>query len=101
MSLVVLLETDCAPGGVFTTKFRIVLHDLTHQMFDHLLADDAVLLARQFCNGLRNGVDHFICFSGDRLYLRRVCSRRRTARCRRLGVHARRDPGHRERPRRR
>ena len=64
LSLVPCLRPDCAFGGVFTTKFRIVLHDLTHQMLNHLLADDAILLARQFCNGLRDGVDHFLCFSG-------------------------------------
>jgi hypothetical protein len=58
------LRPDCALGGVFTTKFRIVLHDLTHQMFDHLLADDAILLARQFRDRLGKGVDRFICFSG-------------------------------------
>jgi hypothetical protein len=35
---------------------------LAHRLLDHLLADEAILLARQFCDGLRNGVDHFVGF---------------------------------------
>ena len=47
-------------GRLFTTKLRVVLHNLTHQMFDHLLADDAILLARQFCDRLRDRINYFI-----------------------------------------
>ena len=40
--------------------------DQCHPVFvlDHLLADDTILLARQFCDCLRDRVDHFICFTG-------------------------------------
>jgi hypothetical protein len=40
------------------------VHYLPHQLLDHLLADDAILLARQFCDCLRDRVDDFICFIG-------------------------------------
>jgi hypothetical protein len=33
-------------------------------MFDHLLAEDAILLARQFCDCLRDRSYYFICFNG-------------------------------------
>jgi hypothetical protein len=33
-------------------------------LFDHLLADEPILLARQFCDRLRDRVDDFICFVG-------------------------------------
>ena len=39
-------------------------HDLMHQMFDHLLSDEPILLARHFCDCLRDRVDHFIRFRG-------------------------------------
>jgi hypothetical protein len=38
-------------------KFGVVVHYLLHQMLNHLLLDDAALLARQFCDCLRNCVD--------------------------------------------
>jgi hypothetical protein len=41
-----------------------VVHYLPHQLLDHLLADDTILLARQFCDRLRYRVDHFICLAG-------------------------------------
>ena len=50
-------------GRLFAAKFGVVVHDLTHQMFDHSLADDPTLLARQFSDCLRDRVDHFIGFS--------------------------------------
>jgi hypothetical protein len=31
------------------------VHYLPHQLLDHLLADEAILLARQFCDCLRDG----------------------------------------------
>jgi hypothetical protein len=37
---------------------------LTHQLLNQLLADEAILLARQFCDCLRDRVDHFIFFIG-------------------------------------
>ena len=58
------MGSDCAPGGVFTAKLGVVVHYLPHQLLDHLLADDAILLARQFCDCLRDRVNDFICFRG-------------------------------------
>ena len=49
-------------GRLFTTKFSVVVRNLAHQLLDHLLPDDAILLAGQFCD--RDRVDHFICFIG-------------------------------------
>ena len=40
------------------------MHYSTHQVFDQLLADDAILLARQFCDYLRDRINDFICFIG-------------------------------------
>jgi hypothetical protein len=40
------------------------VHYLPHQLLDHVLADEAILLARQFCDCLRNRVDHLIGFIG-------------------------------------
>jgi hypothetical protein len=77
LSLVPCLRLDCARGYVFTTKFRIVLHDLMHQMFNHLLANEPILLARQFCNCLCDRVNDFIRFSSVDLV--------RPGRCRIIG----------------
>jgi hypothetical protein len=41
-----------------------MVHYLPHQLLDHLLADDTILLARQFRNRLRDRVDHFVSFTG-------------------------------------
>jgi hypothetical protein len=40
---------DCA-CRVFTAKLGVVVHNLAHQLLDHLLAHDPILLARQFCD---------------------------------------------------
>jgi hypothetical protein len=40
------------------------VHYLPHQVLDHLLPDDAILLARQFSDRLRDRINYFICFSG-------------------------------------
>ena len=45
-------------------KLGIITHDCMHQVFDHLLADDAILLACQFCDGLGDRVDHFVRLTG-------------------------------------
>ena len=50
-------------GRLFTAKLSVVLDNLMHQLFDHLLADEAILLACQFSDRLRDSVDDFICFS--------------------------------------
>ena len=57
------MRADCG-GRLFTAKLAVVVHYLPHQLLDHLLADDAILLARQFCDGLRDRVDDFIRFTG-------------------------------------
>jgi hypothetical protein len=44
LSLMPCLRLDCARGCVFTTKFRIVFHDLMHQIFDYLPAADEPIL---------------------------------------------------------
>jgi hypothetical protein len=40
------------------------VHNLAHQLLNHLLADDAILLARQFCDCLRDRINDVICFIG-------------------------------------
>ena len=60
---VLRVRGDCK-GRLFTTKFSVVVHNLAHQLLDHLLADDRILLARQFCDRLRDRINDFICFRG-------------------------------------
>ena len=48
---------------LFTAKLAVVAHNLAHQLFDHLLSDEPILLACHFCDCLRDSVDDFICFS--------------------------------------
>ena len=43
-------------------KLGVVVHYPPHQMLNHLLADDAILLACQFCDCLRDRINDFICF---------------------------------------
>ena len=57
------VRADCG-GRLFTAKLSVVVRYLPHQMFNHLLPDDAILLARQFRDCLRDRVDDFICFRG-------------------------------------
>ena len=57
------VRADCG-GRLFTAKLGVVVHYLPHQLHDHVLADEAILLARQFCDRLRDRVDHFIRFIG-------------------------------------
>ena len=57
------IRADCG-GRLFTAKLGVVMHYLPHQMLDQLPPDDAILLARQFCDRLRDRVDDFICFRG-------------------------------------
>ena len=58
---VLRVRADCG-GRLFTAKLGVVVHYLPHQMLNHLLPDDAILLARQFCDCLRDRVDDFVCF---------------------------------------
>ena len=51
-------------GHLFTAKLAVVVHYLSHQLLDHLLTDDPILLARQFCDCLRDRINNFICFRG-------------------------------------
>ena len=45
-------------------RTAVTLVPPSRQPLDHLLADEAILLARQFCDCLRDRVDDFICFRG-------------------------------------
>ena len=49
---------------LFLAKLGVMMHYLPHQLLNHLLADDAILLARQFCDCLRDRINDFICFRG-------------------------------------
>jgi hypothetical protein len=49
---------------VFSAKLAVMVHYLVHQLLDDLLTDDAILLARQFCDCFRDRINYFICFSG-------------------------------------
>ena len=57
------MRRDCT-CRVFTPKFSVVVHNLAHQLLNHLLTDDAILLAHQFCDCLRDRINYFISFSG-------------------------------------
>ena len=56
------VRADCG-GRLFTAKLSVVVHNLAHQLFDHLLANDAILLARQFCDCLRDRINDVIASS--------------------------------------
>ena len=60
---VLRVRADCG-GRLFTAKVAVVVHYLSHQLLDHLLTDDPILLARQFCDCLRDRINDFICFRG-------------------------------------
>ena len=60
---VLRVRADCG-GRLFTAKLGIVVHYLPHQLLDHLLANGAILLARQFCDCLRDRINDFIGFIG-------------------------------------
>ena len=57
------VRADCG-GHFFTAKLSVVVHYLPHQLLNHLLADDAILLARQFCDRLRDRINDVIGFIG-------------------------------------
>ena len=57
------VRADCG-GRLFTAKLGVVVHYLPHQLLDELLPDDAILLARQFCDCLRDRINDFIGFVG-------------------------------------
>jgi len=57
------MRRDCT-YRVFPAKLGVVVHYLSHQLLDHMLANDPILLARQFCDCLRDRINNFICFSG-------------------------------------
>ena len=46
-------RADCG-GRLFTAKLAVIVHYLLHQLLDHLLADNPILLALlDGCKGLR------------------------------------------------
>jgi hypothetical protein len=57
------VRTGCG-RGLLPAKLGIVVHYLPHQVLNHFLADEPVLLTCQFCDRLRDCVDDFIRFSG-------------------------------------
>jgi hypothetical protein len=59
---VLRVRADCG-GSLFTAKLPVAVHNLAHQLLDHLLAD-TILLACQFCDCLCDRVDDFIRFRG-------------------------------------
>jgi hypothetical protein len=73
LTSVLRVRADCG-GRVFPAKLGVVVHYLPHQQLDDLLADDAILLARQFCDCLRDRVDHFVGFTGIKFVI--ACCRR-------------------------
>ena len=52
-------RADCG-GRLFAAKLGVVIHNLAHQLLDHLLADEAILLARQFCDCLRGRIGAWV-----------------------------------------
>ncbi len=56
------MRADCG-GPLLPAKLRIVMLYPLHQLLDHSLAYEPVLLAGQFRNGLGDGVDDFVGFS--------------------------------------
>jgi hypothetical protein len=58
------MRRDYAVVGVFTAKLPVVVHYLPHQVFDDLLADEPILLARLFRDRLRDRINDFVCFRG-------------------------------------
>jgi hypothetical protein len=57
------VRTDCG-GRFFAAKLGVITYDCTHKVFDHLLPDRAILLARQLRDCLGDRVDDFVCFRG-------------------------------------
>ena len=60
---VLRVRADCG-HRLFAAKLPVVVHYLLHQVLDHLLADDAILLACQLSDRLRDRINDFICFRG-------------------------------------
>jgi hypothetical protein len=60
---VLRVRADCG-DRLFTAKLGVVVHYLSHQPLNHMLADDPILLACWFCDFLCDRVDDFIGFSG-------------------------------------
>ena len=62
-----LLSVHCVGancgGRLFTTKLPVVVQNLAHQLLNHLLPDDAILLACQFRDCLGDRINDVICFS--------------------------------------
>jgi hypothetical protein len=57
------VRADCG-GRLFTAKLAVVAHIWRIRCPIQLLANDAILLTRQFCDCLRDRVDDFIRFIG-------------------------------------
>ena len=67
--------------SVFSAKLPVIVHYLPHQILNHLLSDDAILLARQFCDCHRDRINDVIGFIVRfTLRLALVCSLRQQLR---------------------
>ena len=55
------VRRDCT-YRVLPAKLGVAVHYLSHQLFDHMLANDPILLARQFCDRLRDRINDSIGF---------------------------------------
>jgi len=51
-------------GRIFAAKLGVILHNIAHQLLDHLLTDGAILRARQFGHRLGDRGKHFIGVDG-------------------------------------
>jgi hypothetical protein len=57
-------------------KLVVVVHYLPHQFLNHLLAYEAIVLACQFSDRLRDRVNDFICYDYRRNCVATAISRR-------------------------
>src|SRR5215471_8400264 len=61
--LVPCIRADRTCSGV-ATKLCIIIHNFTHQLLNHLLADRTILAASQLCHSLGNCCNHFVRING-------------------------------------
>ena len=57
------MGSDCT-CRVFSPKLRVVVHYLPHQLLNHLLPDEPILLACQLSDCLGDRLEDFVGFTG-------------------------------------